>query len=315
MRGTTIRGTAGWIGLVIVGSAALSLPSTGWGQGAAGHAEYVGAETCLACHEGTDAMRHTLHTQRAFMQKGITEEQSCETCHGAGSLHAEAGGERTAPGFDRIWGPTTDARSLGEACWTCHESSHPLFKSTVHAQRGYTCTACHTTHAAVKPGTDQGFLLKKGSINETCFDCHRDKKAHVSRVAHMPVREGKVTCADCHDPHGTPHARNLTFATVNDLCVSCHEEKRGPFLWEHAPVRDNCMNCHDPHGSLHDKMVVAKRPFLLCQTCHVGTRHPSTLYDDNAVQSESNRVINRSCQNCHSMVHGSNHPSGKFFLR
>lgn len=174
-----------------------------------------------------------IHTQRAFPRKGIAEEQSCETCHGPGSLHAESGSDRAGPGFDTIWGPTTNPKALGEACWKCHESTHPLFQASVHAQRGYTCTACHSTHAALKPGTDQGHLLKKDSVNETCFNCHRDKKAHVSRVAHMPIREGKVTCVDCHQPHGSPHARSLAFASVNELCVSCHEEKRGPFLWEH----------------------------------------------------------------------------------
>ena len=65
---------------------------------------------------------------------------------------------------------------------------------------------------------------------------------------------------------------------VNELCLQCHTEKRGPFLWEHAPVRENCLNCHNPHGSNHDKLLVAKQPYL-CQRCHLNTRHPGSLYD------------------------------------
>jgi hypothetical protein len=29
----------------------------------------------------------------------------------------------------------------------------------------------------------------------------------------------------------------------------------------------------------------------------------------------SNRLFDRNCQNCHSQMHGSNHPSGKSLLR
>ena len=50
---------------------------------------------------------------------------------------------------------------------------------------------------------------------------------------------------------------------------------------------------------------------MLCQRCHVATRHPATIYDNNAVTvNKSNRMFGRSCMNCHSNIHGSNHPSG-----
>ena len=97
--------------------------------------------------------------------------------------------------------------------------------------------------------------------------------------------------------------------------MSCHAEMRGPMLWEHAPVRENCATCHDPHGTSNDRMLVVRMP-MLCQRCHVATRHPSSVYDNNAITvSKSNRMFGRSCVNCHSNVHGSNHPSGQFFMR
>jgi DmsE family decaheme c-type cytochrome len=102
-----------------------------------------------------------------------------------------------------------------------------------------------------------------------------------------------------------------------DTCYTCHTEKRGPFLWEHAPVRENCANCHDAHGSNHDKLLVAKQPFL-CQRCHLNTRHPGTLYDGNNAltgASVSNRAAEHACKNCHQNVHGSNHPSGPYLGR
>jgi DmsE family decaheme c-type cytochrome len=103
---------------------------------------------------------------------------------------------------------------------------------------------------------------------------------------------------------------------VDEACASCHAEKRGPVLWEHAPVSENCTTCHDAHGSNNDRMLVAKQPFL-CQRCHVTSRHPPTIYDGTvmATSTSANKMYGRSCVVCHQNIHGSNSPSGKAFLR
>jgi DmsE family decaheme c-type cytochrome len=107
---------------------------------------------------------------------------------------------------------------------------------------------------------------------------------------------------------------------ANELCLKCHTEKRGPFLWEHAPVRENCMNCHDPHGSNHEKLLAAKQPYL-CQRCHLNTRHPGTLYDQRnslggpSITAASNRAVEHACRNCHQNIHGGNAPSGPYLGR
>jgi DmsE family decaheme c-type cytochrome len=88
------------------------------------------------------------------------------------------------------------------------------------------------------------------------------------------VREGKVTCTDCHNPHGSYSENLLKTATVNEVCWQCHAEKRGPFLWEHPPVTESCLNCHDPHGSQNDFLLKISRP-RLCQQCHSGGQHNS----------------------------------------
>ena len=121
-----------------------------------------------------------------------------------------------------------------------------------------------------------------------------------------------MDCADCHEPHGSATPKNLKANSVNELCESCHMDKRGPMLYEHAPVRENCVTCHEPHGANNQKSLASKTPYL-CQRCHAATRHPSSLYDNNDLAS--NKLFNRSCLNCHSQIHGSNHPAGKFLMR
>jgi predicted CXXCH cytochrome family protein len=71
-------------------------------------------------------------------------------------------------------------------------------------------------------------------------------------------------------------------ASINDTCYQCHAEKRGPFLFEHAPVRENCLNCHTPHGSNQNTLLVAPIPFL-CQQCHSNFLHPNNLQTHQAL--------------------------------
>jgi hypothetical protein len=63
-------------------------------------------------------------------------------------------------------------------------------------------------------------------------------------------------------------------------------------------------------------MLVAKQPFL-CQRCHVTSRHPPTVYEGYLLRTSqnANKIYGRSCLACHQMVHGSNAPTGKAFLR
>jgi DmsE family decaheme c-type cytochrome len=270
--------------------------------------DYVGEEACLSCHDpaGESYSRSAHH--RGNDPRTPQAGKSCETCHGPGRLHAKAEKPETVPITNPGKLPASEANAL---CATCHnKGDHVLWEGSQHEARGLACTSCHSQHAA-KSETN---LLKGRTQLETCATCHRDKVAKLDRSGHMPLREGKMECTSCHNTHGSTNVRLLRKGdSVAELCTSCHAEKRGPFLWEHAPARDGCVTCHDPHGSSNERMLVA-RPPILCQRCHVGTRHPSTIYDSGAIQT-SLRVYARSCVTCHANIHGSNHPNGSRFLR
>ena len=50
--------------------------------------------------------------------------------------------------------------------------------------------------------------------------------------------------------------------TNEEACLKCHVDKRGPFVFEHAPVRiEGCETCHIPHGSMNAKLL--RRPVVL----------------------------------------------------
>ena len=126
------------------------------------------------------------------------------------------------------------------------------------------CTSCHTIMKSVSAK----YQLKTAFQPETCFQCHKDRRAQMFRSSHMPMREGKIVCSDCHNPHGSVTEKLIRENSVNDNCYKCHAEKRGPFLFEHAPVRENCLNCHDPHGSINEFSLKMSRPRLCYRVPH-----------------------------------------------
>jgi DmsE family decaheme c-type cytochrome len=270
---------------------------------------YAGADTCLTCHE-SQTVQGTPHGRTADTRTPMAQ-RGCESCHGPGQAHVDAGGDVLLIRRVKALAPA-DADAT---CTTCHNrGEHALWEGSQHESRNVTCVTCHSVHDA---RSENGQLVKAKQA-EVCASCHRDKLSKLDRSGHMPVREGKLECTTCHSPHGATNVRLLRAGdSVAEACTSCHAEKRGPFLWEHAPVRDGCVTCHDPHGSSNERMLVAKPP-ILCQRCHVATRHPSTIYDAALVGAGSNpsiRVYARSCMTCHSAIHGSNHPSGQRFVR
>ncbi|OGR87719.1 MAG: hypothetical protein A3A86_03205 [Elusimicrobia bacterium RIFCSPLOWO2_01_FULL_60_11] len=270
----------------------------------------VGASACIACHSDQgEAFKKNIHSRTFPAIKKIAFEESCETCHGPGSLHMEAGGDRSKPGFATIKNPKNLKGAESAAiCLQCHDNGKRMFwKGSQHESRNLACVQCHSMHSSKGPS-----LLVKNSESETCYQCHLQRKAQGQKSTHMPIKEGKLQCTSCHNPHGSAGPKLLAQNSTNENCYSCHAEKRGPFLWDHPPVRENCLNCHDAHGSNHDKLLKVKRP-RLCQQCHneggpgVHVSVPGTPAVTYALE--------RACLKCHPMIHGSNHPQGVRFQR
>lgn len=270
--------------------------------------DVAGTESCIGCHDSEGkSLDATLHGKAQNPRTPAGKGQACESCHGPGKAHADD------PRLDNIRRFTPSAgRDASATCLTCHDrGAHAQWNASAHNARNVSCTTCHSAHRPKSPQAQ----LKTASVTETCATCHKTQAFKARRSGHMPLREGKMDCVSCHNPHGSTNVKLLKVGNwVNESCLSCHTEKRGPFLWEHAAGRESCVSCHDAHGSNHDRMLVAKTP-MLCQRCHIGSRHPSTIYDGAQLANRSNRLVSRGCVNCHQQIHGSNSPSGNLFLR
>ena len=268
---------------------------------------------CTKCHDESEKkpVLSILKSKHAVMADKRTPfaDQACITCHGQSEEHLKkpAEGQKRAPA-DIVFGlkGATPVTAKNDTCLVCHESGlRAHWKGSAHEFQGVACSACHTVHAGQDP------VLAKLTQPQTCFACHQDKRAEILRPSSHPIKEGKMACGECHNPHGSSGPKLLVKGTVNETCYTCHAEKRGPFLWEHAPVREDCTLCHKPHGSVHASLLKQRGPWL-CQQCHLVQFHPSTAYSGTGLPGAARtpQLLAKNCLNCHSQVHGSNHPSG-----
>jgi DmsE family decaheme c-type cytochrome len=279
-----------------------------------------GANSCLTCHGADDefpanGILATPHAVLGDPNSPFGEgKHDCETCHGPSAAHVSRLEDGTRPPVDFSFGPDRPAAEQNGICLDCHEDASRFhWPGSVHDAEGLACVNCHDIHQ-----TDDA-VLALDTQPQVCFECHQEQRAQFLRQSRHPVQAqsaafshtGMMSCSDCHNPHGSASTGMLKRNTLNETCYDCHAEKRGPFLWEHAPVREDCSNCHVPHGSNHQNLLTARQPWM-CQQCHSANFHPSGIYSGSGLPPDGadQRMLGKQCLNCHSQIHGSNHPSG-----
>ncbi len=237
-------------------------------------ATYVGNEKCLECHGdlGEKFKKDNVHAKLADWETSpFGVKPGCESCHGPGSKHAESGDPSLIVNPAKISG--VEASTL---CIQCHKDGETaMWHGSRHDLEGVACTSCHTMHGETKGRDVLGYrksFTKESYLKKTepelCFDCHKDIMAQTRMPNHHPVKEGKMTCSECHNPHGTTVDKMVRASMdKNELCLKCHQEKGGPYVFEHAPVNEDCTICHNPHGTVANNLLKQNEPFI-CLQCH-----------------------------------------------
>jgi DmsE family decaheme c-type cytochrome len=266
--------------------------------------QYVGAETCKSCHEDLPtkgfykAFEDSRHYLTTLDTKKGPEWHGCEACHGPGKEHVEGGGDKSKIFIFK----DASAKESSERCLACHTygEEHSNFGRAAHLQNNVGCTDCHSPHHAKE---SQG--LMKEAQPKLCYGCHLEVKQQFSRTFHHRVNEGLVQCTDCHNPHGGFLTRQLRATAAQDtVCFKCHQDKAGPFVYEHPVVKtEGCVSCHIPHGSANARLLKRSQVNLLCLECHSFTvDQPIPVLPSFHNQAQKYQA----CTLCHTQIHGSN---------
>ena len=262
---------------------------------------FMGQETCLQCHENfLDANHQGLHWQASG---GRAE---CESCHGTCGNHAES------RDVSQVLTNERNPELFQARCTVCHVKMITGWKAHKMNVAGMNCFDCHRIHQAPSKG-----MLSKPQA-ELCTSCHIDIKGKMHLPSHHPMKHSRMECSSCHDFSG-----NMLFEPdrKNEMCLKCHAQYRGPFVFEHAPVAEDCMICHDPHGTVANNLLKQNEPFL-CLSCHQMHFHTqldgyegeftSPLFPDRGGRSNKHSMKSgmlTKCTQCHQPVHGSDNPS------
>ena len=270
---------------------------------------YVGSETCQPCHEDIyNAFQKNPHKLVDTQKRRGYEGKACESCHGPGGKHAASADKADIVNPSHLPPAETD-----RDCLKCH-LNQPTQVGRIqssHMKNEVSCTACHAIH---RNGPNGLVPRKMAAVNELCAGCHTAVWAEFQRPYKHRLPEGAMSCVDCHNPHGSIFPVNAQSYAANEPgCFRCHGNLRGPFTFEHAPVRlEGCAACHEPHGSANPRMLIRAEVRYMCLECHQNLpaapgpiKNPPAL---GGVPPAFHDLLSPQFQNCtvcHMKIHGS----------
>jgi predicted CXXCH cytochrome family protein len=196
--------------------------------------------TCDGCH----SVNYDIHT------KQVSEwNVGCERCHGPGSEHI------AHPTSTNILNPAEmDDVGSDDTCMQCHSQGRP--RAGLIEGKAYDWPVGYYVglHLA------DYWRLEDITLGQTDFMHFADGTAHKNRmqgndfVQSLMYRHG-VTCASCHDVHGTENYAQLR-EPASKLCLNCHGpgSPNGPHeatLEQHTHHKtggagSECIACHMP---------------------------------------------------------------------
>ena len=196
--------------------------------------------TCDGCH----SVNYDIRSKQA------TEwNVGCERCHGAGSEHI------AHPTRGNILNPAgMDDFASDDTCIQCHSQGRP--RAGLIEGKAYDWPVGY--HVGLRLA--DYWRLEDITLGQTSFLQFADGTAHKNRmqgndfVQSVMYRHG-VTCATCHDVHGTHNYAQLR-KPADTICLDCHapNSPNGPHsanLEEHTHHKtgspgSQCVTCHMP---------------------------------------------------------------------
>ena len=202
-----------------------------------------------------------------------------------------------------------------EACQQCHQEIYGGFNTASHFRlkapgdnaTNIGCESCHGPGSLHIASGASRSIINPHKSPEVCFQCHLDKQAEFNLPSHHPVLEGKISCANCHDPHkgSVIEGGGTELMSQNQVCSQCHTAQFGPFVFRHEAMNEGCVTCHNPHGSVNARLLIARNA-TLCLRCHFQQQTTAgAIYIGNV--NHTSFLSRGTCWSagCHEAIHGS----------
>jgi predicted CXXCH cytochrome family protein len=196
----------------------------------------------------------------------------CEACHGPGSEHLEAkvrGLHIVSPSL-----LTPERETL--ICGRCH--SRPLGLGGVGSEAPLSSDGHMPRPGLRRSEYVSAYTSRVDAASDDLYpggDSHSNHQQYTDFIRSRMYRNDSVlmTCASCHDAHGSDQNSHDLRAAAGDntACTGCHSGAEFT-----APRGHIGKVTHDPHTNVDDSL-------LLCTTCHMvrtaisGARHPELL--------------------------------------
>ena len=128
---------------------------------------YAGTETCKGCHE-EEGNKFAANPHSKTLTNKRPDRQGCESCHGPGQSHSEAGDPENIVRFESL-----SKADRSKICSECHDLSKGAGRAVheQHSKASVGCLECHTIHTAKV----QQRLLKSERL-KLCSTCHASKQ-------------------------------------------------------------------------------------------------------------------------------------------
>jgi predicted CXXCH cytochrome family protein len=268
----------------------------------------VAVNACDACHELTDAAKHTFSPPR---QKA----DLCTYCHEFDVSRMPVVHKPVATGeclgcHDPHGGAThslTREASVAELCGRCHDPITRGKKFLHGPVDAGACDSCHTPHASRFP------KLVDVVGTDLCITCHTDFDAKLVR-AKFPHKALDNGCEKCHDVHGSASPASTTQPAPLQ-CTGCHDpvkQRATHAKVKHSAVMNDraCLNCHTPHHADRPKLMVdvQAKTCLKCHDKEIKTANGKSIaavagvLDPNLAKHGA--IKDGNCEGCHD-AHGS----------
>jgi hypothetical protein len=247
-------------------------------------ADYVGSETCGACHQGIyDLFIMSGHPYKLnpvvdgqppeFPFTHIPEPPSGYTWDDIsyviggyawkarfidldGYIITDEPGQSGNEDYLNQWNFANDALGI-PAGWANYESGIP--------EKAYNCGSCHTTGYSSRGNQDglPGLIGTWAAPGIQCEACHGPGSQHVQnpRGVDLVLDRDPELCGQCHT------RGDVTVIDARDGFISHREQYLSLFQSKHITL--GCVLCHDPHaGVIQLRQAGEQTTHTSCESCH-----------------------------------------------